>query len=74
MSKHDYKGWTIELVPQLEGNMWWCRYVISKTGETTMQGTAIDFYLSCMDAEVAALEEAQGLIDAYSKTQHHYSP
>jgi hypothetical protein len=37
MKKHDYKGWVIELIPEADGIMWWCRYVISKTAESTMQ-------------------------------------
>ena len=67
MTNHAYKGWTIELIPQLEGQMWWCQYSMSKTGEGKMQGAAIEFYSSCSDAEAAALKEARTLIDAYSK-------
>lgn len=65
-TQHDYRGWTIELLPQIEGDMWWCRYLINKTGDSTMRGTAIDLYSCCEDAETAALEKAQALIDAYS--------
>jgi hypothetical protein len=64
-TQHDYRGWTIELLPQIEGDMWWCRYLINKTGDSTMRGTAIDLYSCCEDAETAALEKAQALIDAY---------
>ena len=65
MTKHAYHGWLIELIPQLEGTMWWCHYGISKTGEGNMQGASIELYASSSDAEAAALKKAQRLIDAY---------
>ena len=61
---HHYKGHTIELIPGAEGLMWACQYVIKKFNQTEIAGFPDgNTYDTRENAEAAALEKAQALID-----------
>lgn len=61
---YEYKGHTIELIPGAEGLMWACQYVITKFNQTEIAGFPDgNTYNTRQDAEAAALEKAQALID-----------
>jgi hypothetical protein len=62
-TNYQYKGRIITLIPQMEGYMWTCFYVIMKSGKTEMDGSPTDTYFSREEAEYAALLRAKTFID-----------
>ena len=68
MTKHYYHGWTVTLMAHVERDLWWCRYAITKPGNTPIDGLSIDLYPSREDAESEAFGKAQALIDSYERT------
>lgn len=62
-SHYHYRGRIITLLPRMEGYMWACLYVITKSGRTEMDGSPGHTYLSREDAEQAALSAARTFID-----------
>ena len=71
MSRHDYKGHQITLIPSPEGSLWACQYVIRATGRTEVDGFPGRTYFSREEAESAALARAKWCIDdAHHGTRH----
>ena len=62
-SNYHYKGRIITLLPRMEGYMWACQYVITKSGRTEMDGSPATTYFSREEAENAALSMARTFID-----------
>ena len=62
-SNYHYRGRIITLIPRMEGYMWACRYVITRSGRTEMDGSPADTYFSREEAEYAALMMARTFID-----------
>ena len=62
-SNYHYRGRIITLLPHMEGYMWACQYVITRSGRTEMDGTPGNTYLSREEAEQAALSAARTFID-----------
>jgi hypothetical protein len=58
-----YRGRIITLLAQMEGYMWACRYVITKSGRIEMDGSLNETYVSREEAENAALSMARTFID-----------
>ena len=64
MTGHDYKGHTIRLIPTMEGLMWACQYVITKSDQPEISGFPDgNTYDERKNAESAALAKAKSLID-----------
>ena len=62
-SNYHYKGRIITLLPRMEGYMWACHYVITRSGRTEMDGSPAGTYFSREEAEYAALAMARTFID-----------
>lgn len=62
-TNYHYKGRIITLLPRMEGYMWACQYVITKSGRTEMDGSPATTYFSREEAEYAALSMARTFID-----------
>ena len=62
-SNYHYQGRIITLIPRMEGYMWACQYVITKSGKTEMDGSPDKTYFSREKAEDAALTMARTFID-----------
>lgn len=41
-SNYHYRGRIIALIPRMEGYVWVCQYVITKSGKTEMHGSPQD--------------------------------
>ena len=62
-SNYRYRGRIISLFPRMEGYMWACQYVITRSGRTEMDGSPNRTYYSREQAESAALSAAKTFID-----------
>jgi hypothetical protein len=62
-SNYHYRGRIITLLPQMEGYMWACQFVIMRSGRTEMDGTPGNTYLSREAPEQAALSTVKTFID-----------
>ena len=62
-TNYNYRGRIITLMPHMEGYMWACQYVITKSGKTEMDGFTGNTYLSREEAQSAALSAAKAFID-----------
>ena len=62
-SNYHYGGRIITLIPRMEGYMWACQYVITKSGRTEMDGSPASTHFSREEAENAALLAARTFID-----------
>jgi hypothetical protein len=62
-SNYHYRGRIITLIPRMEGYMWACQYVITKSGRTEMDGSPDKTYFSREEAEDAALSMARKFVD-----------
>lgn len=62
-SNYQYKGRLITLLPRMEGYMWACQYLITKSGRTEIDGSPEHTYFSREEAEYAALIIARTFID-----------
>jgi len=62
-TNYHYRGRIVTLLPQMEGYMWACRYVITKSGRIEIDGTPGNTYFSREEAEQAALTMAKMFID-----------
>jgi hypothetical protein len=62
-TNYHYRGRIITLLPRMEGYMWVCQYVISRSGRSEMDGSPAATYFSREEAELAALSMAKTFID-----------
>ena len=62
-TNYHYRGRIITLLPRMEGYMWACQYVISRSGRSEMDGSPATTYFSREEAELAALSMAKTFID-----------
>jgi hypothetical protein len=58
-----YRGRIITLLSRMEGYMWACQYVITRSGRIEMDGSLDQTYFSREEAENAALSVARTFID-----------
>jgi len=62
-SNYHYRGRIVTLISRMEGYMWACQYVITKSGKIEIDGTPSHTYFSREEAEQAALLMAKTFID-----------
>ena len=62
-TNYHYRGRIVTLLPRMEGYMWACQYVITKSGKIEIDGTPGTTYFSREEAEQAALSTAKTFID-----------
>ena len=62
-TNYHYRGRIITLIPRMEGYMWACQYVITRSGRTEIDGSPSSTFFSRVEAETAALSMARTFID-----------
>ena len=62
-TNYHYRGRIITLLPRMEGYMWACQYVITKSGKIVIDGSPGHTSFAREEAELAALSAAKTFID-----------